>query len=199
MELLLKEIEKVKALLQRVPEKDLFFIKDFDGHYIWMNNNAEKFIGKSLSEIFMQRNIWKDDIESEVKMLSGEIPWTVRRYRIKRPADGRRVFMNVFKTLLVNPEDKPVGILITAHEESAINNLMFCVELMSRLFKREREFIIHSLNNRKNKSIAEVMKVSESSISGYKKNIVDKFNMKDEEYELLMGIIYELLNDITEK
>jgi len=199
MELLLKEIEKVKALLQRVPEKDLFFIKDFDGHYIWMNTNAEKFIGKSLSEVFMKRNIWKDDIESEKKMLSGEIPWTIKRYSIKRPADGQIVFMNVFKTLLVNPDNQPIGVIITAHEEVAINKLIFCVDIMSRIFKREREFVIHHLNNRNNKSIAEIMKVSEGSVTGYKKNIVDKFNLKDGEYDLLMEIIYEILNEISEK
>lgn len=199
MKLLLKEIEKVKSLLQRCPEKDLFFIKTLDGAYVWINTAAEKFIGKTLSEIFMMKNIWNDDLKSEARLLSGEIQNAERRYYIIRPADGKYVYINICKNLFMSG-DTPVGFFISAHEDTQSNDkLVFLIELLFRQLGREKEYIIHSLNTSNNKIISDLMGVSERTAFQYRTNIMKKLNINNEEYHMLVETIDEIINKIPIK
>jgi|GEM_PF-3087469 len=200
MELLLQEIEKVKALLQGQPSGDMFFIKDLDGRYIWVNTAAEKLLNKTLSEIFMEKNIFNDDIEAEKKLISGETKHIIRYYHLHRAIDKQPVYVKAVKSVMRAKDKTPIGIFLSAHDESEYKNrdLFYAQIILRQLSPKEKEYFVFSMN-RNNKQTATELQVSKSRASQYKTAIMDKLKLTEEEYDKLQLEIKSLFDDSTAK
>lgn len=197
---LLLEIEKVKALLQRQPETDLFFVKDLEGRYIWCNKAAEQFLNLTLSEIFMRKNIFDDDTENEKKLINGEVKYSVKYYYFHRERDSQPIYIKAVKSVMLDEYKRPVGIFLSGHNETETRNrdLFFAQIILRQLTQKEKEFFVFNLNSEA-PEISEDMNITKSRISQIKNSIKDKLKLSEEEYNTLQKEIKFLFDDSTSK
>ncbi|MBF0266622.1 MAG: EAL domain-containing protein [Gammaproteobacteria bacterium] len=116
------EIERTfqKNLIHNIP--DLIWMKDLDGVYLACNAEFELFFGKSEQEIvgktdydFVDEKLADFFREHDKKALQSNGPCKNNEW-INYAADGRRILLETIKTVILDDNHNPIGVLGLGHD-----------------------------------------------------------------------------------